>query len=318
MSYAINCTRDYHLHKIETLGWELTVSNGLNPSDSPCRKILKKNISYGQLLYDYLARLLPMAKIRHILEIGGGYGYLMKDFLTCHNAMKKATMLDISPFLIEKQKETLKYFKSVTYRREDFLETAPETLAGFDMAIMNENLGDFPTFKDIDPEIILNPSGEKTDPSLEEICHYAEKYHLSIPHGSSLNINIGALKAVEKLCFSGIPYVFLSEHSCEAIVPESYKQFIHISPSGNPERIKLKGHDEYTIKFSFLESIAQTFDYRTTRGPLADFIEFEWTDQLRVIMMAPSAANDKDEVIRQFVEDIYKYEYLLLVKERMG
>jgi hypothetical protein len=110
----------------------------------------------------------------------------------------------------------------------------------------------------------------------------------------------------------------LSEHSCEAAVPEAYERFISILRSGHPERIKLKGHDEYTIKFSHLENIAKAFDYRPIRGALADFIEFEWTDQLRVIMMAPSAVNDEDEVIRQFVEDLYKYEYLLLEKEGMG
>jgi hypothetical protein len=175
------------------------------PSGSPCRKILKKNKPYGQLLYDYLEYLLPMAKISHILEIGGGY--LMRDFPECHHA-RKVTMLDISPFLLEKQKETLEYFKNVTYRCEDFLETKPESLPCFDMAVMNENLGDFPTVADIETKSIFNPSGDKIELSLKRICHFIEKYHLSIPDCPFWNINIGAMEALEKLCSSEIPYIF--------------------------------------------------------------------------------------------------------------
>jgi SAM-dependent methyltransferase len=292
MSYHLNSTRNYHLHRIETLGWELTVSNALNPAGSPCRRIIKKNKSYGQLLYDYLDCLLPMLKIRHILEIGGGYGYLMKDILTCHDPVKKATMLDISPFLLEKQRETLAGFANVIYRCEDFLETEPETLAGFDLAIMNENLGDFPTVTGIDPQSIFNPHRDKMDIILKKMSHFIEKYDLAMPASSFMNINIGAMEAVEKLCAMSIPYIFLSEHSCEAAVPEKYKRLIRISQLSQPERIQLKGHDEYTMKFSHLESIARAFGYRIIRGPLADFVEFQWTNRLRVIMMAPSAAKD--------------------------
>ena len=51
---------------------------------------------------------------------------------------------------------------------------------------------------------------------------------------------------------------------------------------------------------------------------LADFIPFEMTARLRAIMKAPSPWRDEDEIIRYFIEDLYKYEYLLLSKEKHG
>ena len=32
-------------------------------------------------------------------------------------------------------------------------------------------------------------------------------------------------------------------------------------------------------------------------------------------MASPSLADEESEIIRQFVEDLYKYEYLILLKE---
>jgi hypothetical protein len=40
------------------------------------------------------------------------------------------------------------------------------------------------------------------------------------------------------------------------------------------------------------------------------------TARLRAIMKAPSPWRDEDEIIRYFIEDLYKYEYLLLSKEK--
>ena len=67
-------------------------------------------------------------------------------------------MLDISPFLLRQQKETLKEHR-VAYREEDFLETDTAFLREFDMAILNENLGDFPTLVNLDQEIFQLSSG---------------------------------------------------------------------------------------------------------------------------------------------------------------
>ncbi len=56
------------------------------------------------------------------------------------------------------------------------------------------------------------------------------------------------------------------------LVPAELRSTINIKSTGNPERIRLAGHDEYTIKFSYLEKVAAFHDYRSIRGQFVDFI----------------------------------------------
>ena len=114
---------------------------------------------------------------------------------------------------------------------------------------------------------------------------------------------------------SGIPYIFLGEHSCEAIVPEILLLLVHIESTGIPEKISLMGHDEYSIKLSYLQRIAEAFGYTSFRGPFADFIPFTLTEQVRYALASQGRGRDDDEIICQFIEDLYKYEYLVLIKE---
>ena len=143
MSYFINSTANYHQQDLNSLGWELTVCNSLEPIDSPCRKILSSPYSFGQHLYSFLKEIIPVDEIRTVLEAGGGMGYLMRDFLTL-NPQLRAKMIDISPYLLAKQKETFRSFE-VDFELADILAVPSEALSGFDLAILNENLGDLPT-----------------------------------------------------------------------------------------------------------------------------------------------------------------------------
>ena len=43
------------------------------------------------------------------------------------------------------------------------------------------------------------------------------------------------------------------------------KGLMEIPVAGFPERIHLKGHDEYTVKFSHLEAVATAHGYRDER-----------------------------------------------------
>ena len=306
----VNSTADYYQSGEGSLGWELTVSNALYPEDSPCRKVLKKTASYGDLLYDHLSLFIPMGNIQNLLEIGGGYGSVMKDFLIRRPCMT-ATMVDISPRFLAIQRQTLKDY-TVDYVIADFTGLGPSTLAGKELAILNENLGDFPTLVEI-PEAIFHQT--RLEPLEEKVQELFGRYSFEVPDTDRFNFNLGAVEAVEKLCASGIPYVFMGEHSCEAKVPEPYRGIFSISSSFQPERIPLKGHNEYTIKFSYLEKVAAFYRYSTRRGPFADFLMIEWNDRLRHIMTSPSLADDESEIIRHFIGDLYKYEYLVLTKE---
>jgi hypothetical protein len=310
MKYTLNTTKAYHINQLNTLGWELTICNALYPEKTPLRRVLARNDSYGHLLYEYLNQLIPMKNIKKIIEIGGGYGYLMKDFLDCNRSLKPC-MVDISPYLLRQQKETLGEHRAV-YREEDFLETDTAFLREFDMAIMNENLGDFPTLVNVDQEI-FQLSSENDNHDLAQAIFFFEQYKLDRPMSETFHFNLGALQALEKLCVSGIPYIFLGEHSCEAVVPEALRLPIRVESTGTPEKISLMGHDEYSIQFSYLQKVAEAFDYNCVRGFFADFIPFTITEELRSIMASQGRHGDDDEILCQFIEDLYKYEYLVLI-----
>ncbi len=310
MKYFINSTADYHQHDLNSLGWELTVCNSLEPVNSPCRKILSSPLSFGEHLYNFLKSLVPFDDIHSVLEIGGGMGYLMRDFLF-FNSSTRAKMIDISPYLLDKQKEALKTYY-VDFELADIFTVPSNNLAGFDLAIMNENLGDLPTLvagvgKD-------NKTDQDADRILEILEYFRRKYNLPLGLNDKERINIGALDIVEKLCLAGIKYIYLSEHSCEAAVPEGMKSYLSFQSPGIPEMISLKGHKEFTIKFSYLQKIAGVLKYKTRRGSFADFLPLNLNDKVKTALRLTVPSNDEQEIIRQFVYDLYKYEYLILIK----
>ena len=308
MNYLLNTTNDYHAHHLNSLGWELTVCNALYPEDSPCRNVLQTKNSFGVQLYRYLEKLIPLKKVYNILEIGGGLGYLMRDFLSL-NPQLKATMLDISPYLLEKQKENLKGFE-VDFYENDILKMEINALEPFDLVIMNENLGDLPTLVAYSGEI----SNIEKNPAhyLEEANYFSKKYKL--PFAEEENINIGAMILLENICRAGIKYIYLSEHSCETVVPEHLKPYINFESVGIPEKISLKGHDEYTIKFSYLQKIVEMFHYKIKRGPIADFLPLDFNSKVLTALRLVTPFTSEQEIIRQFVYDLYKYEYMVMIK----
>jgi hypothetical protein len=313
-NYTLNSTKSYHTGSLKSLGWELTVCNALYQEGTPIRKLLARDESFGSLLYDFLSKLIPMESISRVLEVGGGYGCLMKDFLEKNRSLRTC-MLDISPVLLEEQKKILKGF-SVDFREEDFLETQTNDISGFDLAIMNENLGDFPTLINLSTDVI-DKQIDDNDPVLKWINELFAKYSLERPKSETFNINIGAIEALEKLCSAKIPYIYMGEHSCEASVSMEMSSLFQIKSTGNPQRISLAGHDEYTIQFSYLEKVASFHGYKSIRGPFADFIPITLTDEARYALMYGGHYSDEAEMMSQFVEDLYTYEYLVLIKEEI-
>lgn len=295
------------MNQLNSLGWELTVCNALYPEKSPCRAVLKSNASFGEHLYNFLCRHVPLNRLKRVLEVGGGLGYLMKDFLTRAPDLQ-ATMLDISPVLIQKQKETLAGLP-VNFLHLDFLQMPVSDLRGFDLAIFNENLGDFPTL--VFQDGILDASDADTIRSLKRAADYEEEF--SLEFASTESINIGALEILEKLCGADIPYIFLSEHSCEASLHNPYYPHHNFKAPGAPEKISLRGHTEYTIKFSHLETVARAFRYRVFRGQYIDILPMGLSDKVQTALRSTAPLNDEQEIIQQFFHDLYKYEYLLLI-----
>ncbi|NLN59857.1 MAG: methyltransferase domain-containing protein [Deltaproteobacteria bacterium] len=311
MAYFINSTRMYHIRDMNSLGWELTVCNSLYPDRSPCRTVLANRVSYGCHLYDFLRSTLPIANISSVLEIGGGYGYLMHDLLKM-NPDFQATMIDISPFLLEEQKKILHGYP-VQFQLADIFDIPGDSLRKFDLVILNENIGDFPTGVNIAVSSLMERTGGDTD--LQRMRSLFRYYAFPLPERDTFNFNLGAVEVTEKLCKEGIPYIFMSEHSCEATVPDEYRDIIPVSAPGNPERIVLKGHDEYTIKFSLLEIVAAHHGYHVRRGPLADFVRADFSDSLLWLLKRRHSTRHEHEVLRHFVADLFQYEYLLLTRQ---
>jgi hypothetical protein len=314
MDYEVNLTRDYDMNGLKTLGWELTICNSLNPAESPVRHLLSRNQSYGGLLYDFLSRFLPMHELVRVVEVGGGYGLLMKDFMVRNPAIQ-GCMIDVSPFLLDAQRDTLGG-RDVTFRQEDFLDTDLEVLRGFELAVLNENLGDFPTLVGVNSQILEGATDglEQNDPYVREMIRFCEGYGLEKPANATFNANVGALRAIEKLCLAGVPNIWVGEHSCESASPAYLRPMVRIEPTGNPEKIRLMGHDEYSIKFSHLERVAEAFGYTSRRGPFADFVAIDLTRIQECLRGNASQRRDIVEVLYQFVEDLYRYEYLILTK----
>lgn len=307
MKYYLNSTADYHRNDLTSLGWELTVCNALEPADSACRKALAHSLTFGQHLYHFLNELFPIADVKSVLEIGGGMGYLIRDFLTLNSRMR-AKMIDISPYLLQRQKETLRSFDA-DFELADILTIETQSLSSFDFAVLNENIGDFPA-------LIAENGGNSPDSHLEffldRLRHFCRTYDL--PADKDKNVNIGAMEITEKLCLAGIKYIYLSEHSCEASVPDSMKPYLRFEPAGVPEEITLKGHREFTVKFSYLQKIAEMLNYKTRRGAFADFLPLQLNDKIKTALRLTTPFNDEQEIIKQFVYDLYKYEYLILIK----
>jgi SAM-dependent methyltransferase len=313
---TLHSTDRFHREDIETLGWELTVSNALDPPESPCRRCLKGGGSYGARLLAWAGRWIPLERVDRVLEVGGGYGYLMRDLLAAH-PFPRVTMLDISPFLLNRQKEALRAYPSVRYVEADFLACDAQRLRAYDWIILNENLGDFPTVVGLAGDGREDPdggAGGEDDSLPARVRRLQAAYALATPGRTPFNFNLGAVEALEKICRAGVPYVFLAEHSCEAAVPEPYRRWIDVRAGGNPERIALKGHDEYTIRFSDLVAVAVHYGYEVLRGPVADFLRLDFSPELESILRARNVAAGERETIRQFVEDLFQYEYLLLRK----
>jgi hypothetical protein len=87
---------------------------------------------------------------------------------------------------------------------------------------------------------------------------------------------------------------------------------MQIAPTGNPERIRLHGHDEYSIRFSDLERVASTLGYTVKRGHYLDFIEPVIHGEVSFVLHLGSSRIARYEIIGQFIEDLVKYEYLVL------
>ena len=118
MSFFLNRTEHYHKKNLENLNWEVTVCNSIEADTSPIRQILVNNRTYGEQLFDYLFEFISKERCSRVMEVGGGYGFLMRDLLR-HVPDINATMVDISPAMMTRQRQILEGFH-VRFLQSDF------------------------------------------------------------------------------------------------------------------------------------------------------------------------------------------------------
>ena len=173
----------------------------------------------------------------NILEVGPGLGDLANGFSKV-NEFKKYTFCELSPNLMNNLKE--KFGERYAFGENDLFNVQGQ----YDLLICNEVLGDLQTAVDIDKNNIP-----------KEIQEIVDKYDLDISDApKNFNFNIGAFQFLEKAKDLSSK-IFICEHSSEW-----------------PQRIPVHGHDEYTIKFGFLEQAAVKLGFEIKSGKASDFI----------------------------------------------
>jgi hypothetical protein len=128
--------------------------------------------------------------------------------------------------------------------------------------------------------------------------------------------NVGAVEYLEALA-PRARAVFLTEHGSDTVVPERYRELVELPPSdGFPRRIALKGHDEYSIRFSQLARVARRLGYRVERFHLMDLLGLRTDPGARSLVRVPNTQSEAAEVFREFYHHVAEYQGLLLTRRK--
>ncbi|MEA3470387.1 MAG: class I SAM-dependent methyltransferase [Thermodesulfobacteriota bacterium] len=298
----MNKTQNYYRYQPIDLMTEYTICESLSSLDSPYMVALKNPRSYGSIIGERLREEGILERGCRVCEVGGGYGSLMKGLLEEYSySVKKVFMTDLSMFLLRKQRETLKKWGSkVTFINGDIGEIV-HLFAGMDVIIFNEMMGDLDTWKIDDVKNLP-----------KEIEAFVRYYELEIPTEGPFNFNYDALRIVETLCKEGTK-AFIAEHSSDPVIPATMEYLEKGLDSGDfPREIRLKGHSEFTIRFSHLVKVARALGRDVMTGSLIDLVGVADTKKMRFIFLAHASATDEQEVIYELLDHIREYRWLII------
>ncbi len=299
---SLHDTRNYHLHHPVDLMTEFTVCESLGHSGSPYLRALGMEKTYGAVLGDRLREQGILRQGCRLCEVGGGYGSLMRGLLEAHgDLVERAVMVDLSRALLGRQRRALNPWKNrVDFVLGDALEVLP-AISGVDLFLINEMIGDLPVWTDLDPER-LPP----------EAAAVIDRSSLGIPEDGLFHFNIGAIRLVEAICRKGIP-AFLSEHSCDPIIPREMPFLVRgLAAGGWPREIRLTAHSEYTIRFSHLEQVAGFLGRKVETGSLLELIGYSDVEKARFIFNARACSTDEQALIFEFLDHVREYRWLII------
>lgn len=232
----------------ERMDDEITVSHILRFRNS----FTRYGLPFGSLLAKNLMDRGLLKEGARVLEVGPGLGDLAEQF--CKEAKpKEYKFLDISPKIIDFLKARFSG-KAYGFMVGNFLEMGIRKR--YNTVICNEVLSDLPTIVRFNPKSAGGKGGIYRD-----ALRMVKKYDLRAKGES--NFNYGAIKFLEVsnkiLERDGI--VFISEQDSECK-----------GGMGWPEKIRVYGHNEYTIKMSWLEQVAKKLMFAVESGSLTEFL----------------------------------------------
>ena len=295
-------TRDYHRHGRVDLLAEFTICESLGSADTPYSRALRLSSPYGAMVGRRLAEMNLLRPGCRICEVGGGYGSLMRGLLEAFSpSIGRVVMIDLSDRLLARQRARLApWGPKVAFVQGDVSELIP-SLQGVDLIILNEVIGDLDTWTDI--------SADTLPPDVEQLVR---GYGLAIPEGGPFHFNLGALRLLEGICERGFA-AFLSEHSCDPIIPPEMAYLARgLDPGGFPREIRLKDHSEFTIRFSHLLRVAGGKGRKTATGSLLDLIGLENDSRLEFAFRSRASLSDEQEILHEFLDHVREYRWLIV------
>jgi len=269
---------------------------------SPYMIALEEKKSYGALVGAFLQRSGLLPEGCRICEIGGGYGSLMRGFLeTSGPWVGHAVMADLSLYLLRKQREKLRpWCDRLAFLCGDVLELLP-ALRGVDLFICNEMMGDLETWTNLSPGRLPG-----------EVDRFVRDYGLELPAEGPFHFNLGPLSLVEALCGKGVP-AFLTEHAADPFIPDGMDYLREgLTLDGYPREIRLRGHSEFTVRFSHLIGVAERWNRKVKTGSLLDFLNVKKTPAMRFIFKMRAQSTDEQEIIYEFLDHAREYRWLLI------
>ena len=230
----------------ERMDDEITVSHILRHRNS----FTRHGLPFGKLLAISLMDRGLIDEGARVLEVGPGLGDLAEQFFEEANP-KEYVFIDISPRIIDFLKTRFRG-KAYGFILGSFLEMKDRRK--YDLIICNEVLSDLPTIVNFS----LKFAGKGG--IYKDALRMIKKYNLKTKE--MFNFNYGAIRFLEVsssiLEREGV--VFISEQDCER------------EGTGWPERIRVSGHNEYTIKMSWLGQAAKKLMFSVESGSLTDFL----------------------------------------------
>jgi 2-polyprenyl-3-methyl-5-hydroxy-6-metoxy-1,4-benzoquinol methylase len=226
-----------------------------------------RNLKYGEAFLEKVLSSNDKKQDLRILEVGCGVGNLAKSFLSKMKSdhpnlyqSLKYTMLDLSKGLQESQKEVCREH----IEKIEFISGNVETFdfpkhQKFDFVIANEMIADLSVMAASTENLKIN---RPTNQAEQKVIDYKLDYVNAPP---LFLVNTGAILFIEKL------RQWLDTNGTAYIT--------EFGPAEDfPIRVRLGGHDEYSINFSHLISVAKNHQLNAKLEKVANFLNFdkEW------------------------------------------